>query len=196
MPRSSQQRDGSLRELLFEKRLVELGYTVIMKPARLDDGVDFCVFTSRGWVGIQIKTAAWKRKGAHNKNKRSHVIDLSKHGRAQGKAYYASKGVNVVAAWTPQGFFLIPINDIPGEAHKCLHPRWFERWEETLGSPIEGTDQDQEEIAQLEMMLAVSSHADTPLHRGYQAGPQTASGCVDVAEATQAGGLNQKQGRP
>jgi len=57
---------GALAELALERRLLELGYLQVPRPSRMDHAVDFCVWTSKGWLGIQVKTLQHLNRGSEH----------------------------------------------------------------------------------------------------------------------------------
>lgn len=157
---------GSLHELDFERALIANGYKIILSPCRNDVGVDYVVFTSKGWVGIQVKTATPRTK--HNRHTTGGwIIDLkakSSGGKRKWQhvgscSRYRSVGVDVFAAWTPRGFFLAPLEEIDAETHILMQPQWWEAWTVVLGYPPQVDAQQGNtaiEISQLEMMWARS----------------------------------------
>jgi hypothetical protein len=129
---------GAIAETEFLRRLLTLGHSVIMRPAVVDDGVDYCVFTSRGWVGIQVKTAQQKKKNRHGNTRAlpQYALKLSHEEGTGGKERYVRRGVSVFAVYKDGGFFLIPVEDITGERSKNLTMAQWERWSEVIGDPV------------------------------------------------------------
>lgn len=164
-------------ELRFEVRLRELGYSPICIPCRVDQGVDFLVFSSKGWVGIQVKKVEFKR----NPSKRTGMFPAGRHrtrgnivecGKLQaggavkkrrgGRSYYEKKGVSVFAFYRGNGFYLVPIAEA-GEATVTFYPSHWEAWEQVIGLPISveqaSKEQEDEQIDQLELMLKPTGEA-------------------------------------
>lgn len=173
-------RRGVEAEIAFESRLISLGYYPVCRPSRMDDGVDFVIFTTKGWLGIQVK------RGCMNPNKkqrRSRIryipmlqLDRGSHKRGERdllpKTYYASRGVSVFAVYTNGGFYLIPIAAISGEHGSNLkqHKPFWEAWSEVLGFPVDiaAADADinaEAEIQQIEMMWDTPP-SPQPSHKG------------------------------
>lgn len=121
-------------ELEFEKRLYERGYSLVMSPARMDEGVDFVVYTSRGWVGVQVKTAETIRVTARSKQyEYPHLLLALKRSRE----YYRQRGVTVFAVWTGLQFYLVPIDEAPATGGTLKRKgHLIEAWDSVLGAPV------------------------------------------------------------
>lgn len=135
-------------ELLLEVRLLELGYRSICK-AGLDCGVDRVVWSSKGWVGIQVKCAnlefqrKYKRKTTGNVGRKRKWADkrpcasiAASSKKQSGKSYYQENGVSVIAAFWEGSFYMIPIG-LCGENSVFLdvNERYREAFHEVLGTP-------------------------------------------------------------
>lgn len=165
------QNAGIEAELRFELRLRELGYSPICVPCRVDEGVDFLVFSSKGWIGIQVKTVSFKKNPSTRvrydhggrPRTRGEVIDCGKlrtggaeKRRRGGKSYYQRKGVSVFAFYRGTGFYLVPISET-GEITVTLSKSNWEAWSEVIGLPISveqiSQEQEDDQIGQLELIL-------------------------------------------
>lgn len=124
---------GYTRELKCEMRLRELGYEVVCRPAREDAGVDFSVFTSTGWQGLQVKSA-------HEKDGRLRCkLGESLRG-SRGKSYYAYRGVTAFAVFWRDGFYVIPIDEADERRIDIRKDsRRWEAWTDVIGLPIGST---------------------------------------------------------
>lgn len=128
---------GVIAELDFQRRLIELGYAPIMTPASMDSGADFVVWTSRGWIGVQVKCGK-RIVGVVRGCVRRAIEPYVQFALPQGSKYYAARGVSVYAVAVDRGFYLVPI-DVPRGKNNArfgeIEPYW-EAWERVLGSPI------------------------------------------------------------
>lgn len=155
------QQKGLLAEIAFESRLVECGYSPICRPARFDDGVDFVVLTSKGWVGVQVKAHTRHSRGSRRTThelrldrgwNKAQRLDPRRH--SGFKAYYASRGVMVFALRFGGGFYLVPLEAMTGSGQVSLAKiaRYWEAWDEVLGEPGPSAElQRQAEIDQLDL---------------------------------------------
>ena len=149
-------------ELLFEQRLRQLGYTGVCRPAREDCGVDYVLFTSKGWVGIQVKSA--KANNRDNKKAglqpaRSLRAQIKKRGRG-GVAYYRANGVTVFALHDRGIFYLVPI-DASGTGAVCctLDSPFREAWSVVLGLPPHAPSPEQERQTEIDTLTTLYEDA-------------------------------------
>lgn len=148
-------RKGLLAEIALEQRLTELGYGPICRPSRLDDGVDFVVFTAKGWLGIQVKTVEFRGERRRTRYELRLVRNSTKHDRTKAKSYYESRGVHVFAVFSKTGFYLVPITECAetGLGLGQAANRFWEAWQEVLGVPAQLVQQQaRDEIQQIEIM--------------------------------------------
>lgn len=173
-------RKGLLAEIAFETRLVELGYSPVCRPSRVDEGVDFVVLSSRGWIGVQVKAHTGHVKHQVTGARRSPAYELRltrgrarAHQRGKGVGeYYRDRGVAVYALHFTNGFYLIPIDAVPGaELSLSKAARYWEAWTEVLGEP--GAPMPEPEITPLERMwnaAPVGTRAGVPGEGGASSG--------------------------
>lgn len=151
---------GVVAEMEFERQLHRRGYSPVMSPARKDDGVDFVVWTAKGWVGVQVKTAQRKSRNEAAIRRRDlgagarEYFNFDMRGAPKwvkdeaaprggrwvrsrrGREYYESRGVAVMAIFNGDGFYLVPITSIHGNETRLASLRWtWEAWAEILGDP-------------------------------------------------------------
>ena len=144
------QQKGYLAEVAFEKKLIELGYGPVCSPARVDEGVDFVVWTEKGWLGIQVKFHSGHirrvNRGPDVSRKKLRLSRGRKSSSVPPREHYISKGVDVFAIHFEGGFYLVPIDDFQGNEislGKVRH-RW-EAWGEVFGIPTESSVVTEEE---------------------------------------------------
>lgn len=141
---------GYTRELQFELRCRELGYSIVCRPSREDRGVDFVIFTDKGWVGVQVKSAR-----PNYSNSVMRVKFSNDRNSRRGRKYYAACGVSVFAVCLESSVYLFPIGAVSESG--IFFPRtsgFREAWIAVLGAPV-GSEpiKRAEEIAQLNTLF-------------------------------------------
>lgn len=150
-------------ELLFEQRLRQMGYEGVCRPAREDCGVDFVIHTSKGWIGIQVKSA--KRNNRHGSGNLRVNLDGTPKKPLKREVFYAQKrrdlthyiraGVSVFALHSQGVFYLVPIDQAKTNGVYVSGTSVFrEAWIAVLGSPVDRVSERTEEIAQFESLYA------------------------------------------
>jgi hypothetical protein len=147
-------------ELLFEQRLRQLGYRGACRPTREDCGVDYVLFTTKGWMGVQVKSA---RENNRNSIKRGRQPSGQLRAKICGSGntirdveYYRASGVKVFALHDKGVFYLIPIEESGRRSVQCTVASPFrEAWHLVLGSPVEQVtpvERTQKEITEMETL--------------------------------------------
>ena len=115
--------------------------------------------TSKGWIGIQVKSHSChtKHPAVGSRSYVAHALRLDRGRGRSGlvnKLYYESRGVGVFALSFNGGFYLVPIAVIEGgEVALSKISHFWEAWQEVLGLPTElSGHQAEAELHQIEMM--------------------------------------------